>query len=136
MGFINIGGDILHTNATDTSLSLTSSTFGTTTITTTGKNIYIPPGSLGSLAGSLGSLGTYTNYKHKVNYILMGEEISFNGYTEINVSLLITSINVLGWEYYKEFKKQNCDIPEELEVILDQRYKSHQRDQKIDNIID
>ena len=117
MGFINIGGDIVHTSAIG---SLTASCYTTT-----------------STLGNSGSIGYYANSSmKKIDYILMGEEISYTGYTELNVSLLITSINVLGWEYYEEFKKQNCVIPAELEVILDQKYKTYQIDQKIDNLID
>lgn len=130
MGFININGHNVHTSSIS-GIGLTGSTI------TTSSGYFGLTGSTITTGTITTSSGYYTANAigYKSSYNLMGEDIEVNGYQDPHVAHLIASINVLGWKYYEEFKKQHIDISDSLLTILEKRYKSYQREQKIDNII-
>jgi len=116
MGFVNINGHTIHTSALSGSIGVT--------------------GSSGSIGVSGYSHSTYTIQPQKVTYHLLGENITFDGRQDANVAQTIALINCIGWKYYEEIQKQGVSFSGELKVILEQRYKTHTRDQKINNILE
>jgi hypothetical protein len=127
MGFVNIGGHTVHTSALSGSIGVTGSSgsigvsgyTSNSTLTTTGS-----------------AYSTYTTLSQKTTYHLLGEDISIDGYSDVNVAQTIALINCIGWKYYEEIQKQGVSFSGELKVILEQRYKTHTRDQKINNILE
>lgn len=132
MGFVNINGQTIHTSALSGSIGLTGSSgsigvsgyTSNSTLTTTGS------------AGNAGAYSTYTIQPQKTTYHLLGEDISVDGYTDVNVAQTIALINCIGWKYYEEIQKQGVSFMGELKEILEQKYKAYSRDQKINNILD
>jgi len=124
MGFVNIGGNTLHTSALSGSIGVTGMT-GTS-------------GSIGITGYTSTSTGysTYTIKPPKVTYNLLGEDITIDGYHDINIAQTIALINCIGWKYYEEIQKQGASFMGELKEILEQRYKSYKRDQSINNILE
>jgi hypothetical protein len=122
MGFINIGGNTIHTS----SLSGTSgsiSTSGTTTTTSTGLHTTIGNSS-------------YTISPQKTKYTLFDEEIEVDGHASIEAAQTIAIINCIGWKYYEEIQKQGVSFSVELKSVLETRYKTYLRDKKINNILE
>jgi hypothetical protein len=123
MGFVNINGHTVHTSALSGSIGVTGSS-----------------GSIGvsgyTSNSTLTTTGTYTIQPQKVTYHLLGENITFDGHQDANVAQTIALINCIGWKYYEEIQKQGVSFSGELKEILEQRYKTHTRDQKINNILE
>jgi hypothetical protein len=125
MGFVNINGHTVHTSALSGSIGVTGSSgsigvsgyTSNSTLTTTGTY-------------------TYTIQPQKTTYHFLGEDISIDGHYDANVAQTIALINCIGWKYYEEIQKQGVSFSGELKEILEQRYKTHTRDQKINNILD
>jgi hypothetical protein len=120
MGFVNINGHTVHTSALSGSIGVTGSSGGVS----------------GYSNSTLTTTGTYTIQPQKVTYHLLGEDISIDGHSDANVAQTIALINCIGWKYYEEIQKQGVSFSGELKVILEQRYKTHTRDQKINNILE
>jgi hypothetical protein len=123
MGFVNINGHTVHTSALSGSIGVTGSS-----------------GSIGvsgyTSNSTLTTTGTYTIQPQKTTYHLLGEVISVDGFPDTNVAQTIALINCIGWKYYEEIQKQGISFMGELKEILEQRYKTHTRDQKINNILE
>jgi hypothetical protein len=77
-----------------------------------------------------------STYTLQTTYHLLGEDIKVEGHADHNIAQTISLINCIGWKYYEEIQKQGISFSGELKEILEQRYKSHTRDQKINNILD
>ena len=126
MGFVNIGGHTVHTSALSGSIGLTGSS-GSIGVSGYTSNSTLTTGS---------AYSTYTIQPSKVTYHLLGEDITVEGYSDANVAQTIALINCIGWKYYEEIQKQGLSFGGELKEILEQRYKTHTRDQKINNILE
>jgi hypothetical protein len=60
--------------------------------------------------------------------------VSVAGYKDINLAVIIAQINILGKDYYSELIKQGVTFSEEIESILQRKFKEIERDKKIDLI--
>jgi hypothetical protein len=67
-------------------------------------------------------------------YNILGESVSVAGYKDINLAVIIAQINILGKDYYSELIKQGVTFSEEIETILQRKFKEIERDKKIDLI--
>lgn len=121
MGFVNIGGNTIHTS----SLSGTSGSVGITGNTTTTTGLYTTIGN-----------SSYTISPQKTKYVLFEEEIEVEGYPSTEVAQTISIINCIGWKYYEEIQKQGISFSGELKSVLETRYKTYLRDKKINNILE
>jgi len=127
MGFVNINGHTVHTSALSGSIGVTGSSGSIGVSGYTSNSTLTTTGSANS---------TYTIQPQKVTYHLLGEDISIDGHSDANVAQTIALINCIGWKYYEEIQKQGVSFMGELKEILEQRYKTHTRDQKINNILE
>jgi hypothetical protein len=141
MGFINIGGQSVHTSAignpifgtpsvTSGSLIGTSST-GTLTISGTNSSITTSTGNAQYLV-----YGNSNNLSFaKTTYHVLGEDIQVDSYSDPNLAVVISTLNVLGKPFYDELKKNNITLPTEIEENLKVKFKVLERDRKIKDIL-
>ena len=71
--------------------------------------------------------GGYTS-----TYVILGEEVSINGYKDIQLASCIAQINILGKPYYDELIKQGITFSDEIEKVLNRKFIELERDRKID----
>jgi hypothetical protein len=117
MGFININGQQVHTS------NISTSTSSNTTISG-GSNIYTTTSS-----------GNFAIYSQKAKYNILGEEFEIDGYQDPTISMIISSINIMGKPFYDDLKKQNLHLPEEIDNFLQEKFRILERDSKIDSVI-
>lgn len=109
MGFINIGGQTIHTSA-----------LGTFSVT---------PGNITATGGYLSYQPTTTIYH------VLGEDVMCEGYKDSVTALFISMLNMLGKPYYDEVKKQKINFPPEVEEYLEKKFIILERDRKINSVI-
>jgi len=142
MGFVNIGGQTVHTS------SIVSPVFGTPSVSGT---LISGTGSSGTLivSGTNSNITTSTtngqylvyggstiNYTmNKTTYHILGEDIQIDGYSDPNLAVVISTLNVLGKPFYDELKKNNVSLPTEIEEYLELKFKILERDRKIKDIL-
>ena len=96
----------------------------TTTGTTTGNWLY-------------SSSGFNSSIKNTAKYNILGEDIEFpNLIQDIQVGINLSLINLLGKTYYDELKKNGVSFVSEIDKVLKEKLKIHERDKKISTIID
>jgi hypothetical protein len=130
MGFINISGNTVHTSALSGSIGITGSAtvtsiFGTNSTTTT----------LNSGSPYLVYGGSTANYSIHTTYHVLGEDIEVDAYSDANVAIVISTLNVLGKPFYDELKKNNVSLPKEIEDYLEIKFKILERDRKINDVL-
>jgi hypothetical protein len=103
-----------------TTISLSASTNGSNTNTNSTNNRINATNSIYAIAGA--------------EYNILGESVSVAGYKDINLAVIIAQINILGKDYYSELIKQGVTFSEEIETILQRKFKEIERDKKIDLI--
>jgi hypothetical protein len=103
-----------------TTISLSASTNGSNTNTNSTNNRINATNSIYAIAGA--------------EYNILGESVSVAGYKDINLAVIIAQINILGKDYYSELIKQGVTFSEEIESILQRKFKEIERDKKIDLI--
>lgn len=143
MGFVNIGGNIIHTSAIgspihgtpslSSSLGLTGSsgvisisgTNSTTTTTTTNGQYLTTWG------------GSTINYTvQKITYHVLGEDIEVeSSYSDSYLAVAISTLNILGKPFYEELKKNSVFFPKEIEEYLEVKFKVLERDRKINEVL-
>ena len=139
MGFVNIGGQTVHTSA------IGAPVFGTHSISNTVGNsgIISISGTNSSITTSTLSSGQYLtlggstmNYSiNKTTYHVLGEDIEVESYGDPHLAVAISTLNVLGKHFYDELKKNNITLPTEIEEYLEVKFKILERDRKIKEIL-
>lgn len=131
MGFVNIGGQSVHTSSIGTPI------FGTPSVssgilTISGTNSSLTTSTLSS-GQYLGSTMNYT--MSKATYHVLGEDIEVDGYVDPNLVIIISTLNVLGKPFYDELKKNKVTLPLDIEEYLEVKFKILERDRKIKDIL-
>ena len=141
MGFVNIGGQTVHTSAIGnpvygtpsvTSNSLIGNSSGTLIVSGTNSNITTSTTN-GQYLVYGGSTMNYT--MSKTTYHVLGEDIEVDAYSDPNLAVVISTLNVLGKPFYDELKKNNITLPLDIEEYLEQKFKILERDRKIKDIL-
>jgi len=142
MGFVNIGGQTVHTSAIGTPVFGTPSVSGTLISGTGSTGTLIVSGTNSSITTSTLSSGQYLtwggstiNYMNKTTYHVLGEDIQVDGYSDPNLAVVISTLNVLGKPFYDELKKNNVSLPTGIEEYLEVKFKILERDRKIKDIL-
>ena len=140
MGFVNIGGQTVHTSAIGAPVfgtpSISSSVGNSGIISISGTNSSITTSTLSS--GQYLSWGGSTmNYSiNKTTYHVLGEDIEVDGYErDPYLAVAISTLNILGKPFYDELKKNNITLPSEIEEYLEVKFKILERDRKIKEIL-
>jgi hypothetical protein len=139
MGFVNIGGQTVHTSAIGAPVfgtpSISSSVGNSGIISISGTNSSITTSTLSS--GQYLSWGGSTmNYSiNKTTYHVLGEDIEVDGYGDPYLAVAISTLNILGKPFYDELKKNNITLPSEIEEYLEVKFKILERDRKIKEIL-
>jgi hypothetical protein len=139
MGFVNIGGQTVHTSAIGDPVfgtpSISSSVGNSGVINISGTNSSITTSTLSS--GQYFTWGGSTmNYSiNKTTYHVLGEDIEVDGYGDPHLAVAISTLNVLGKPFYDELKKNNLNLPSEIEEYLEIKFKILERDRKIKEIL-
>lgn len=71
----------------------------------------------------------------KSKYIILNKEIEVEGDKDFNVAVCVSLINTLGIEYYIELKKQEVNLPKEIDDFLEKEIVSYYRNKTIDEIM-
>jgi hypothetical protein len=143
MGFVNIGGQTVHTSSIGNPVFGTPSVSGTLTIGTGSSSTLIVSGTNSNITTSALSGGQYVtwggstmNYTiNKITYHVLGEDIQVDGYGDPHLAVTISTLNVLGKPFYDELKKNNVSLPLEIEEYLELKFKILERDRKIKDIL-
>ena len=133
MGFVNIGGQSVHTSSiapifgtpsvTSGSLIVSGTNSNTTTLTNGTAGSYILYGNGNTLSFS------------KTTYHVLGEDIEVDSYANAELGIAISTLNVLGKPFYDQLKKNNITLPTEIEEYLEKKFKILERDRKIKDIL-
>jgi len=139
MGFVNIGGQTVHTSAIGAPVfgtpSISSSVGNSGVINISGTNSSITTSTLSS-GQYLTWGGSTMNYSiNKTTYHVLGEDIEVDGYGDPYLAVAISTLNVLGKPFYDELKKNNLNLPSEIEEYLEIKFKILERDRKIKEIL-
>ena len=141
MGFVNIGGQTVHTSAigntpTFGTPSISSSVGNSGIINISGTNSSITTSTLSSSGQYLTWGGSTMNYTiNKTTYHVLGEDIEVESYGDPHLAVAISTLNVLGKPFYDELKKNNITLPSEIEEYLEVKFKILERDRKIKEIL-
>ena len=139
MGFVNIGGQTVHTSAIGTPVfgtpSISNSVGNSGIISISGTNSSITTSTLSS-GQYLTWGGSTMNYSmNKTTYHVLGEDIEVDGYGDQYLAVAVSTLNVLGKPFYDELKKNNITLPSEIEEYLEVKFKILERDRKIKEIL-
>lgn len=140
MGFVNIGGNTVHTSAIGSPIYGTPSVSGSIGLTSSG---------LISISGTNSTITTSTtngqylvyggstiNYTlQKATYHVLGEDVQVEGYADGNLAVIISTLNVLGKPFYDELKKNKISLPQEIEDYLEVKFQILERDRKINDLL-
>lgn len=141
MGFVNIGGQSVHTSAIGTPVFGTPSISGSIGLTGSSNGIITISGTNSSITTSTSGQyliygGSTMNYSmNKTTYHVLGEDIEVDGYGDQYLAVAISTLNVLGKPFYDELKKNNINLPSEIEEYLEVKFKILERDRKIKDIL-
>ena len=142
MGFVNIGGQTVHTSAIGAPVfgtpSISSSVGNSGIISISGTNSSITTSSTTLSSGQYLTWGGSTmNYSiNKTTYHVLGEDIEVDDYGDPHLVIAISTLNVLGRPFYEELKKNKISFPQEMDEFIQQRLKVLERDMKIESIIE
>ena len=78
----------------------------------------------------------YSAVVNKTTYYFMGEEIEVDGYKSLDIAMVLASIESMGWKYYESLIRNEVTFNNEILKHLERLYKQHNREQKIDNILE
>lgn len=71
----------------------------------------------------------------KTTYHILGEDVEVSSYKDSYIITNICILNVLGKPFLEELHKNGYHFPTEIEEYLDKKFKSLERDKKINDII-
>lgn len=140
MGFVNIGGQSVHTSSI-------APIFGTPSVTSgslygTGSSTLIISSTSSNTTITNGTAGSYILYGNgntlsfsKTTYHVLGEDIEVDSYANAELGIAISTLNVLGKPFYDQLKKNNITLPTEIEEYLEKKFKILERDRKIKDIL-
>jgi hypothetical protein len=80
------------------------------------------------------STGTL-HIQNTTKYNILGVDVELNEYFDISVALYLSMMNMLGYRFYYELKKNNITFSEEIENIILQRIKVLNRDDHIEKLV-
>ena len=83
------------------------------------------PSGISGKAGIMGVPG-------KITYHILGEDIEVDGPKDFELTICLSTLNVLGKPFYDELKKNSISFPKEIEEFLKVKF----RDLRIDDILD
>jgi hypothetical protein len=90
--------------------------------------------SITSNGGPFVSNGTIST--SKTRYHILGEDVEVSGfYQDGTTTIMIATLNVLGKPFLDELHKNNTFFPTEIEEYLEKKFKSLERDNKINDIL-
>jgi len=141
MGFVNIGGQTVHTSAIGSPIYGTPSVSGSLGLTGSSGVISISgTNSTITTATTNGSYlvygGSTINYTlQKTTYHVLGEDIEVDGYADPHLAVAISTLNVLGKPFYNELKKNNISLLDEIEEYLKIKFRVLERDRKINEVL-
>ena len=143
MGFVNIGGQTVHTSAIGSSPVYGTPSVSGTLISGTGSSGTLIVSGVNSNITTSTTNGQYLVYggstinytMNKTTYHILGEDIEVNAYSDPNLAVVISTLNVLGKPFYDELKKNNITLPLEIEEYLELKFKILERDRKIKDIL-
>jgi len=143
MGFVNIGGQTVHTSAIGNPVYGTPSVTSGSLIGNSSNGTLIVSGTNSNITTSTLSGGQYVNWGgstinytiNKITYHVLGEDIQVDGYGDPYLAVTISTLNVLGKPFYDELKKNNVSLPTEIEEYLEVKFKILERDRKIKDIL-
>lgn len=72
---------------------------------------------------------------NKTTYHVLGEDIEVDGYTDTNIAVIISTLNILGKPFYDQLKKNNICLPSKIEKYLEVKFRLLERDRKIKDIL-
>jgi hypothetical protein len=107
--------------------------------TITNSDLLVGPSGYTDSNIKIGNTQTHTitgSYNYNQNtqgsrYYILGEYYEPKGSVSIDVSILISSLNILGREYYDQLIKNNINFDKELDEFIQLRLKIIDRDNKI-----
>lgn len=101
---------------------------------------------LTSTTSTASALSTYASYgtfvspfvfaNTKTTYYILGEEFDSGGYVDINLSIIISTLNVLGKPFWEDVIKQGITFDPKMFEFIEKRFKILDRDKKINEVID
>ena len=132
MGFVNIGGQSVHTSSIAPIFGTPSVTSGSLIVSGTNSNTTITTGTPGSyIVYGNGNTLSFA----KTTYHVLGEDIQVDSYANAELGIAISTLNILGKPFYDELKKNNVTLPSEIEEYLEKKFKILERDRKIKDIL-
>ena len=132
MGFVNIGGQSVHTSSIAPIFGTPSVTSGSLIVSGTNSNTTITTGTPGSyIVYGNGNTLSFA----KTTYHVLGEDIEVDSYANAELGIAISTLNILGKPFYDELKKNNVTLPSEIEEYLEKKFKILERDRKIKDIL-
>lgn len=88
------------------------------------------------------SITSTSTTKMEKTYHILGEDFTYEyhnpyayGSDESYISIIISSINIMGKPFYDDLKKQGINIPDEIDNFINERFKILERDNKISKLI-
>jgi len=123
-----IGSINIHSSGTSSSSSgciILGTNSNTTISTTSGSNLVYSAGT-----------GAFSISTSKSTYHILGEDYEVqNTYTDTNLSIVISTLNVLKRPFWEELKKQNIKFDDDLENFIEKRLKIYDRDKKLESLL-
>lgn len=80
--------------------------------------------------------GNYNLSAPKTTYHILGEDVEVSFGVDASTAMMISTLNVLGKPFYDELKKNKVSFSSEIEDFLKQKFKTLERDDRIDSIFE
>ena len=120
------------TNGSNNILTGNTGTMGSITVSSGTSTAY----SGTSISSGVAS-GYYNTISSNVSssYDVLGEVITIDEFPNDIISQNLSLINILGWKYYDELKKNNFNFPDKISKLLERKIKVLKREEKINDIV-
>lgn len=90
----------------------------------------------GSLTTGSSNYATITGNQMSVKYHILGEDVEIKGsYQDTNITIIISTLNVLGVKFYDELLKNNVTFHGDLKTHIERIVNQRRRDDNIDILI-
>jgi len=99
-------------------------------------------------SNSFGTISTSNSLITGTNNISIGNKYAYNTYYKYNIlgtvielesstdlSIIISLINTLGFQFYDNLKNTDINLPSELEKLMEDKRIPYNREKNIDNIL-
>lgn len=111
------------TEAVITSVGSTSTINGSLTYTSTNSG-YFTNGAM--------NISVISSHNNKKSYIILGEEVYFDGYIDLATATALSTLNLLGKPFYDDMRKNGYKFCNEIEEYLRVKFL----DQKIGKVLE